>query len=474
MKITVLAGSPKGNKSVTLQSVRWLERRFPEHHFVVHRIAQRIKVLENAPEAFEEVLEDIRTADLVLWAFPVYYFLVHAHLKRFIELIFERGADKAFTGQYSAAISTSIHFYDHTAHEYVHGVSEDMGMLWLGSFSAHMMDLTSEKKRKRLETFFRYRVDQVAGQVPVLPTYSPVKPHAFEYHPGPLRGKTLDGRGAPRAVVLTDQTPGDGNLNAMVERFVEVFPGPSEVVNLHDLDIKASCQGCLQCAYDNQCVYEGKDGFSDFYRATVETADVLVFAGSIKDRYLSSRWKTYFDRTFFENHRPMLRDRQVLVLVSGPLRQVSNLREILTAYVEVQMANLVGLVTDEVEGSPSLDEVIDDLAQRAVRYWEEDYNAPATFRGEGGHKVFRDAVWGWMRMPFVSDHRTYKKTGLYDFPHGNWKSRLSNAVTLPLLRSRRVRKNVYPNLRQLMVKRHVQIVEQTVPRGERGGGRNTA
>lgn len=29
MNILVLAGSPKGNASVTLQSVRWLERRFP-------------------------------------------------------------------------------------------------------------------------------------------------------------------------------------------------------------------------------------------------------------------------------------------------------------------------------------------------------------------------------------------------------------------------------------------------------------
>lgn len=296
------------------------------------------------------------TADLELWAFPVYYFLVHAHLKRFIELVFEQEANKAFAGQYSAAISTSSHLYDRTAHEYVHGVYEDMGMLWLGSFSAHMMDLTSEKKRRSLEAFFRHRLDQVAGQGPVLPTYSPVKQHTFEYHPGPLRGQTLDGLGSPRSVVVTDQTLGDRNQNAMVDRFVEVFPGPSEVVKLRDLENKASCQGCLQCAYDNQCVFEGKDRFPDFHRTTVETAEILVFAGSIKYRYLSSRWKTYIDRIFFENHRPMLRDRQVPILVSGPLRQVSNLREISTAYVEVQMANLVVVVTDEVDTSTRLDE----------------------------------------------------------------------------------------------------------------------
>jgi multimeric flavodoxin WrbA len=466
MRIIVLAGSPKGNKSVTLQSIRWLERRFPEHQFVVHRIAQRIKLLETSREAFDEVVQDIRSADLVLWAFPVYYYLVHAHLKRFVELIFEREGEGAFSGSYSAAVSTSIHFYDHTAHEYVHGISEDMGMLWLGSFSAHMMDLVSENQRERLEAFFRHRLDQVSDQVPVLPTYLPVKPHSFNYQPRPPGETLADGPGAPRAVVVTDQTPEDRNLVAMVGRFVRVFPGPTEVVNLHDLDIKASCQGCIQCGYDNQCIYEGKDGFSDFYRTTVETAEVLVFAGSIRDRYLSSRWKTYFDRSFFENHRPILRDRQVLMLLSGPVRQVTNLREILTAYVEVQMANLVGIVTDEVADSSSLDDAIGDLAQRAVRYQKDGYTAPLTFRGVGGHKIFRDAVWGWMRMPFVSDHRTYRELGLYDFPHKNWKSRISNAITLSLLRSRRMRTNIYPKLRDMMVARHMRIVDETVP--ERG------
>jgi multimeric flavodoxin WrbA len=463
MRITVLAGSPKGDKSVTLQSVRWLEQRFPEHQFVVHRIAQRIKLLESSRETFDEILRDIRSADLVLWAFPVYYYLVHAHLKRFIELIFAREGEEAFSGQYSAAISTSIHFYDHTAHEYVHGVSEDMGMLWLGSFSAHMMDLVSKSQRKRLEAFFRHRLGQVSDQVPVLPSYSPVKPHSFQYLPGLLGEPTADGPEAPRAVIVTDQTPGDRNLIAMVHRFVDVFPGPSEVINLHDLDIKASCQGCLQCGYDNQCIYEGKDGFSEFYRTTVEAAEILVFAGSIRDRYLSSRWKTYFDRSFFENHRPMLRNRQILILLSGPLRQVTNLREILTAYVEVQMANLAGIITDEVETSSSLDDAIGELAHRAIRYREDGFTTPMTFRGVGGHKIFRDAIWGWMRMPFVSDHRTYKEMGLYDFPHRNWKSRLSNAVTLSLLRSRRMREKIYPRLREMMVKRHTRIVEQTVP-----------
>jgi multimeric flavodoxin WrbA len=52
----------------------------------------------------------------VLWAFPLYYLLVASQYKRFIELIFENNSTAAFKGKYAAVLTTSINFYDHTAH----------------------------------------------------------------------------------------------------------------------------------------------------------------------------------------------------------------------------------------------------------------------------------------------------------------------------------------------------------------------
>ncbi len=37
MKITVLSGSPKGDDSVTLQYVRYMEKTFPAHDSCRHR-----------------------------------------------------------------------------------------------------------------------------------------------------------------------------------------------------------------------------------------------------------------------------------------------------------------------------------------------------------------------------------------------------------------------------------------------------
>jgi multimeric flavodoxin WrbA len=69
-------------------------------------------------------------------------------------------------------------------------------------------------------------------------------------------------------------------------------------------------------------------------------ADILFFAGDIRDRYLSARWKTFFDRSFLRGHAPSLAGKRVGWIIAGPLRQLPYLRQILEAYLEVQAANL--------------------------------------------------------------------------------------------------------------------------------------
>jgi len=98
MSIVVLNGSPKGELSVTLQSVAHLAARHPEVTFTTVHGAQRIKRLEGDPAAFDQIMAQVRAADAVLWGFPLYVLCVHANYKRFIELIFERGAQAAFAG----------------------------------------------------------------------------------------------------------------------------------------------------------------------------------------------------------------------------------------------------------------------------------------------------------------------------------------------------------------------------------------
>lgn len=202
----------------------------------------------------------------------------------------------------------------------------------------------------------------------------------------------------------------------MIERFKASFSGEIETINLRDLDIKGSCLGCVQCGYDNQCVYQDKDEYIDFYNAKIKATDILILAGMIQDRYLSSKWKEFFDRSFFNGHAPSLIGKQMGFIISGPLSQNPNLRQILEAYVEIQHSNLAGIVTDEYGDSAEIDGFLQSMAEHLVRFADSGYIQPPTFLGVGGRKLFRDEIWGRLHFPFRADYMAYKELGVFDFP----------------------------------------------------------
>ena len=64
MKIAVINGSPKGKYSITLQTVLYLQRKFPEHTFEVLHAGQKIKALEKDFSAAKQLMETSDAAAL--------------------------------------------------------------------------------------------------------------------------------------------------------------------------------------------------------------------------------------------------------------------------------------------------------------------------------------------------------------------------------------------------------------------------
>lgn len=215
MKIAVINGSPKGKFSVTLQTVFYLQKRYPEHEFCVLNAGQQIKALEKNFTKAKDLLE---SSDAVLFSYPVYTFLAPAQLHRFFELAKANGVD--VKDKYATQISTSKHFYDITAHKYVEENSLDMGMRYIRGLSADMEDLLAENGRADAEKFFERFLWSVKEGVYVS---APEKTVGYTQVSATVKKVSSGKRPEKDVIILTDETNPESNLSVMIERFRNVF-----------------------------------------------------------------------------------------------------------------------------------------------------------------------------------------------------------------------------------------------------------
>lgn len=419
MNILVLNGSPKGDYSITLQTVRYLQKKNPAHHFDVLHAGQRIKSLE---KDFAPVLEAVANAELLLFAYPVYTFIAPSQLHRLIELIKASGV--SFAGKYATQITTSKHFYDVTAHRYIQDNCQDMGLKYIRGLSADMDDLLKDAGQKDAQAFFDYvcwcmenDVYEPAAQTQYVPAHHPVTalPEAEGEKPGDV-------------VILTDCGEDDTQLGAMIARFRTALPYRTRVVNIREYPFIGGCLGCFNCAVSGKCIY--KDGFDEFLRGSIQTAQAIVCAFTIRDHSMGAAFKLYDDRQFCNGHRTVTMGMPVAYLISGDYSREQNLQMILEARAQVGGNFLAGVATDE----RNPDREIDQLAASLHYALKNRYVPPQNFFGVGGMKVFRDLIWIMQGM-MKADHRFYKAHGQYDFPQKQWPTMLKMYLVGALLAS---------------------------------------
>ena len=105
LHVLILNGSPAGKNSITLYTAKYIEKHFKSCKFEVMDVGQKIKQYEKDFCACKDALE---RANIIVFTYPVYTFLVPAQLHRFIELMKENEVNIA--GKYATQISTSKHF----------------------------------------------------------------------------------------------------------------------------------------------------------------------------------------------------------------------------------------------------------------------------------------------------------------------------------------------------------------------------
>ena len=403
MNILVINGSPKGNNSITLQTVLYLEKLNPNHKFNILNVGAKIKSLE---KDFTPAIEAIKAADVLLFSYPVYTFIAPCQLHRFIELMKEHGVN--VVGKVATQITTSKHFYDITAHQYIQDNCQEMGMNFIRGLSADMEDLTTKKGQKQATDFWNHFCWCVEKEY-FEPVY--VRPVTLALHQATVPAHSsanLDGD----VVIVTDCTPENESLAAMIARFQAVLPKKTRIVNISEYPFKGGCLGCFNCAVDGTCIY--KDGFDTFLREDIQKAHAIVYAFTIRDHSMGARFKMYDDRQFCNGHRTVTIGMPIGYLVSGCYSVETNLQTIIEGRANVGQNILAGVATDEFDPNAEIDRLADSL----VYALEHKNVGPQNFLGIGGMKIFRDLIYQMQGM-MRADHKFFKAQGQYDFPQKN-------------------------------------------------------
>ena len=443
MEILVINGSPKGSNSITLQTVNYLQLLHPEHHFEVLNAGGTIKKLE---KDFSPVIAVVEKADVLLFSYPVYTFVAPCQLHRFIELLKASGID--LTGKAASQITTSKHFYDITAHRYIQDNCSDLGLNYVRGLSADMDDLTTEKGRKEAEDFFDFLVWSVRQGIfePAAPEM-PEPAHVKVTVPESAVSKEGD------VVILTDCEEGNDQLQSMIDRFRAVMPRKTRVINVREYPFRGGCLGCFNCAITGKCIY--KDGFDEYLRNEIQTAESIVYAFSVKDHSMGARFKMYDDRNFCNGHRTVTIGMPVGYLISGNYALEQNLQTIVEARAQVGSNFLAGVATDE----QNPDAAIDALADKICYALEHKYVPPQNFYGIGGMKVFRDLIWlmqGMMR----ADHKFYKAHGQYDFPQKQWPRMVAMYAVGAMLANPKLKAKMGNAMNEGMLMPYNKVLEQ--------------
>ena len=444
MNITVINASPKPeHASVTMRHVEFLKNNFKEHKFTEIPVALKIRMIEHNRDYFSDIINTVNSSDIVLWAFPVYFYSIPGQLKRFIEIVIEEEKTYAFSGKYSSVIATSAGIYDYPALDYIQATSEDFGMEYFPgcSFkSLYHKDLLRKEVRDTFSAFFRRLILNAEDNKQQIKKYPKIVNAPQEFQPSDIPSPASEKNGK-KLLVLTDQKNGS-NLEKMVYYAVANSGFEHETVNINDIDFRSGCIGCMQCQFNGRCVI--KDDVNGLFGKKILTFDAVLFAISMQDRHISARWKTLIDRTLFIAKKNVYRDIHSGFIVSGPAMQGGFVHEFLQIYAGSRYFHDAGIVTDESGDSIEISANLVSLMHQLETSVVEKIQRPYLFHQRAYHMAMRELI--YINGLGSNTQKFYRKNGLFDYPNTTLKHIISRSMlnfffTFPLTK-KHFRKNI--------------------------------
>ncbi|MCQ2531705.1 MAG: hypothetical protein MJ093_03255 [Saccharofermentans sp.] len=265
MKICVLSCSPKGETSLTLQTINFLKKYYPDDEFIVH--------LTTKVTCEESVIDCACESDLIMILSSIFHLNVHSQMMSMLDQL--AAGMKAKLGddinkKFFTYITSSNFLYDVGAHKYVSRWIEGEKLNGLRFLSLKDDSMLTETGREEVYRWFQYTKETIdirrTGNVPQVTE---------------KRRVAIINAGLAASTV-------DKVANLYKARGCDV-----ECFNLDEYKI-APCTACFACYSNRICCM--KDDFVDLVDKIGTGTDLLVNLGNLKYGMLGQKYKTYIDR----------------------------------------------------------------------------------------------------------------------------------------------------------------------------------
>ena len=346
VKIAVINGSPKGENSITFQSVRYLEKRFQDD-FMILQAGASIEDLKQDMGIATAVLE---AADLILFSYSVQAGMAPAELMEFMELLKEMKPDLA--GKHGTQILTSTHFLDITAKAYVENCMSDFGIKALPAFSAEGYDLLTKPGQLELLKYWNYITFCVKEECSALAADIELNSEIYE-----------EIRDEYRVVILTDCEAENQSLRDAIAEFREVFPFETKLVNLRKYD----------------------ESNWDVLQKKVATADGIVYASSIRNHTMGPFFKRFEERNTLSEGWASDCNKQIMFLVDGDLSGEHDFCLMLRIHTQMRCCFETGIVST---ASGQFHQELRTAAKRLTYALQHQMNLPGDFYQKAGRMLY--------------------------------------------------------------------------------------
>jgi multimeric flavodoxin WrbA len=452
-KVLFLCGSPRGKRSASQYTAKYLARFLDYDYEFVNVVKARLSTDPTEAEpAFLELVEKMKAADAVVWTFGAWVLFVPVQLQYLLDKLFAQGYN--FSGKIAAAVMTSARVHDDFILDRVRFVSEQLGFGYVGDVSAEGNPFFGYVDEEVTEDSCHALAGQINraltdGYVPA--QYYPLVERRYlsPTHRGP--GIAVDGPPAPKSgdktiLVITGNRLAEDPANAAVVESIRRYSrNDVEVIELQDRQV-GPCVGCYLCDFheDGTCVL--KDEY-EAIKQRLHQVDGVVLVGTCASGMVDCHLKAFLDRCWGIGHRPSLKGKHGFVVATGggPLEVDAAwcLRTVLNKTGTCCVAALTQSAADASGFAATLRRTVEDL-DRAL---DEKWQVADRFGVRATAWAFRDLA-AESGMILRADYKFHQEHRMFEYttPGGG------NAVLRLLFKSERLK-------RWLMSVREAQIVK---------------